>query len=48
MGTTFIVREVETLSAAGRGASDFDCPSHCNVIGSVVIWGTNEPRNSEI
>ena len=36
MGTNFIVRVVETISAAGRGASDFDFPSHCNIVGSVI------------
>ena len=35
LGTTFIVRVVVTIWAVGRGASDFDCPSHCNIIGSV-------------
>ena len=40
LGTTFIVRVVVTIWAAGRGASDFGCPSHCNIIGSVV-----EPRS---
>ena len=39
LGTNFIGRVVETISAAGRGASDFDCPSHCNIIGSVVKKG---------
>ena len=38
-GTTFCVCVVVTIWAAGRGASDFDCPSHCNIIGSVELCG---------
>ena len=37
LGTTFIVRVIVTIWAAGRGASDFDCPSHYNIIGSVFM-----------
>ena len=30
-----VVCVVVTIWAAGRGSSDFDCPSHCNIIVSV-------------
>ena len=29
------IRVVVNIQAAGRGASDFDCPSHYNIIASV-------------
>ena len=35
LGATFISRVLVTILAAGRGSSDFDCLSHCNVIESV-------------
>ena len=47
LGTNFIVRVAETILAAGRGASDFDCPYHwfCNRNGNSLVY-TRRPRSS--